>query len=292
MKLNLLFDMRSTILPIAIFFVLLSSGCKKEGCTSSCAENYDEKAKVDDGKCSGCTDAQADNYCPGASIDNGSCQYDDVSLTVEFVHNVGSASVNFDTLIYVSNAGNSYSVELLKYFISDIRFHSSTGSDVLVDEIHYVDARESATTTYLPATKVKKGSYTHVSFVFGIDENKNTTGLFTNPPEVLMEWPVLMGGGYHMMKLEGRHDSSGVFKSYRAHLGSLNGVPSHVDVTLSSMSFTAENNLILTLNMDINKWFETPNIFDMNDIESIMADSTKQAQLTQNGVDVFSGTIQ
>ena len=284
--------MRSAIFPIVILLVLFSSGCKKEGCTSSCAENYDEKAKVDDGKCSGCTDSQAVNYCSGASIDNGSCQYDDVSLTVELVHNVGSTVVDYDTLIYTSNAGNSYSIELLKYFISDIRFHSSTGSDVLIDEIHYVDARETSTTTIVPTTKVKKGSYTHVSFVFGIDENKNTTGLFSNPPEVLMEWPVLMGGGYHMMKLEGRHDSSGVLKSYRAHLGSLNGAPRHVEVTIPNLAFAVENNLILTLNMDINKWFETPNTFDMNDIESIMGDSTKQAQLSQNGADVFSATIQ
>ena len=284
--------MRSAILPIAFFFILISSGCKKEGCTSTCAENYDEKAKVDDGKCSGCTDTQAVNYCAGASIDNGSCQYDDVSLTVEFVHNVGSTVVDYDTLIYTSNAGNLYTVELLKYFISDIRFHSSAGSDVLIDDIHYIDARETSTTTYLPTTKIKKGSYTHVSFVFGMDENKNTTGLFSNPPEVLMEWPVLMGGGYHMMKLEGRHDSSGVLKSYRAHLGSLNGVPRHVEVTIPNLPFTAENNLTLTLNMDINKWFESPNAFDMNDIESIMADSTKQAQLWQNGSDVFSATIQ
>ena len=63
-------------------------------------------------------------------------------------------------------------------FISDIRFHSNTGNDVLVDEIHYIDAREVSTTTFLPSTKVRKGSYTHVSFVFGMDENKNTTGLY------------------------------------------------------------------------------------------------------------------
>ena len=125
-----------------------------------------------------------------------------------------------------------------------------------------------------------------------MDENKNTTGFFTNPPEVLMEWPVLMGGGYHMMKLEGRHDSSGVLKSYRAHLGSLNGIPRHVEVTIPNLSFTAENNLTLMLNMDIKKWFESPNTFDMNDIESIMADSTKQAHLCQNGSDVFTATIQ
>ena len=193
--------MRSSILPIAFLLIIISSGCKKEGCISECADNYDAKAKVDDGKCSGCTDSQAINYCAGAAIDNGSCQYDEVSLTVQFVHNVGSAVVDYDTLIYTSNAGNLYTVELLKYFVSDIRFHSATGTDVLIDDIHYVDAREVSTTTYSPTIKVRKGSYTHVSFVFGMDENKNTTGFFTNPPEVLMEWPVLMGGGYHMMKL-------------------------------------------------------------------------------------------
>jgi hypothetical protein len=65
---------------IRIFLIVFSAiiqtaliGCKKEGCTSSCARNYDYEAKEDDGSCQGCTNAMSTNYCSGASIDDGSC---------------------------------------------------------------------------------------------------------------------------------------------------------------------------------------------------------------------------
>lgn len=44
--------------------------------------------------------------------------------------------------------------------------------------------------------------------------------------------PVPMGGGYHYMKLEGRHDSSGTTKNYQAHMGPTMGNDYHVSVTL------------------------------------------------------------
>ncbi len=69
---------------IAASFVALSTivgtGCKRKGCTQSCAANYDAKAKKDDGSCTGCTDAAANNYCSSAVVDNGSCTYPKITV--------------------------------------------------------------------------------------------------------------------------------------------------------------------------------------------------------------------
>ena len=51
---------------------------KKEGCTSSCATNYDPDAEKDDGSCKGCYSPFAKNYCSGVLFLNGqdgSCQF-------------------------------------------------------------------------------------------------------------------------------------------------------------------------------------------------------------------------
>ncbi len=60
----------------------LTQSCKKEGCTDAVAENYDEKAKEDDGTCEyidGCTDETATNYDASATQDDGSCEYEFVA---------------------------------------------------------------------------------------------------------------------------------------------------------------------------------------------------------------------
>ena len=278
---------------ILVALAILSVGCKKEGCTSSCATNYDSKAKKDDGKCTGCTDPDAANYCEGASIDNGSCTYDHIQLSIEMLHNIGSSSVEFDTMQYVNAHGNTYSVEKLRYFVSDFYLVGNGVPNVLIDEIHYVDAREPSTLTFVPNQTIPNGNYSGISFVFGISDNKNTSGLFVNPPESNMSWPDVMGGGYHFMKLEGYHDDAGVDKSFLAHTGGLNDEALHVNVTLANSAFTADGtDRTLYLSMDINNWFENPNTLDLNNMAHIMADSTKQHQMQENGWDVFTATIQ
>lgn len=55
--------------------VFSTASCKREGCTNSRADNFDSKAKTDDGSCiiRGCTNPNASNYDPEANRDDGSC---------------------------------------------------------------------------------------------------------------------------------------------------------------------------------------------------------------------------
>jgi len=54
---------------------LVMSGCRKEGCTNYIAENFDKRARVDDGSCvvKGCTDPTSITYNKDATIDDGTC---------------------------------------------------------------------------------------------------------------------------------------------------------------------------------------------------------------------------
>lgn len=61
-------------LGFTLILMLFFTSCKKEGCTSECATNYDSKAKKDDGSCRGCKNSKAVNYCSDAKIaDNNIC---------------------------------------------------------------------------------------------------------------------------------------------------------------------------------------------------------------------------
>ncbi len=211
----------------------------------------------------------------------------EVQLNFNFSHRVGNLPVNFDVISYNNAAGNDYSVVTLKYFISDIRLNKADGSSFLIDEEHYVDGTDYNTLLFTPETKVPEGEYSSISFIFGLNEEKNITGTYPNPPESNMEWPIPMGGGYHYMKLEGKIDSAGTVKNYQAHTGPTMGTPYYVEVTLPSSSFTAKEGLIITIGMDINNWWQGPHIIDLNNVTSIMGNPDMQELLQDNGENVF-----
>jgi hypothetical protein len=211
----------------------------------------------------------------------------DVQLNFAFSHRVGSSAVSYDMIAYQNEAGNNYSVVTLKYFISDIRLNKADGSSVLIDEAHYVDGTDLTTMVFTPSTKVPEGNYSSISFVFGLNEEKNMTGAYPNPPESNMEWPIPMGGGYHYMKLEGKLDSAGTIKNYQAHTGATMGTPYYVEVTLPSSEFTAAEGKIITIGMNINNWWQGPHTIDLNDVTSIMGNPDMQTLLHDNGADVF-----
>ena len=90
-----------SILTISILLTTLFTACKKDGCTDPLANNFDPKAKKDD----------------------GSCTYDSpttVSFGFDFGHSAGTKSLLQDSIMYTNTAGDNYSVITLKYFISDI----------------------------------------------------------------------------------------------------------------------------------------------------------------------------
>ena len=228
-----------------------------------------------------------------------SCKKDDdvkttSRLNFEFLHQVGGQDLEPDKMIYINQAGNTYSVINLKYFISNIRLHNKTTNEtVILDEAHYIDISDNTTFSLSPEGEIPNGDYDMISFVFGLDEADNTTGRFPNPPQNAMEWPEPLGGGYHYMKLEGKYLKDGVPTNYNTHTGATGGIPYFVEINLpASFSLDGKENTA-ELIMDINKWYQDPNIYDFITYgEMIMGNSNAQTVIQANGVNVFSlGTI-
>lgn len=222
--------------------------------------------------------------------DNINPQPASVPLQINFKHFVGSGEVDFNTIKYTNAFGNIYSVVTLKYFISDIMVYRADGSMVKIDEEHYVDALDETTLTFRPETRVPAGQYTSISFVFGLNAEKNVPGLFPNPPESNMEWPMAMGSGYHYMKLEGKIDSAGIIKNYQAHTGPTDGNQNFITVDLPNSGFTTSNSgAIISLKMNINNWWVSPNTLDLNTMTMVMGNQAMQVKLHDNGKeDVFT----
>jgi len=197
-------------------------------------------------------------------------------------------------------------VNELQYFISDIILHKPDGGEIAITAdsgIHYVDIDIPGSLIWKFDQKIPKVSYTSVSFTFGINETKNKTGLFVNPPERDMFWPDIMGGGYHYMKMNGQWmDTLNQRSPFNFHIGV--GMPDGgmggmgfvqnyftVQIPNSGANLTTESDQKLILNMDIASWFETPIIWDWNVTGGqIMQNQALMHMACENGTDVFSCT--
>ena len=110
-----------------------------------------------------------------------------------------------------------------------------------------------------------------------------------------MEWPEMMGGGYHFMKFEGRFiNAANEPFNFRAHTGGLRGVDYSFDVVLDAGNRPLpEGEASLTLQMNLEQWFTDPSDWDLNDyftvaMPGIMMNQAAQESLQENGATVFS----
>lgn len=230
-------------------------------------------------------------------------------IVFTFTHHVDGMPLETDTMKYMNAAGNPYMIDEVMYFISDVTLHKSDGTKKVINgwnDIYYVDTNIPSTLTWNVYDDIPEGKYDSVSFTFGINQEKNVTGLFVNPPEVNMAWPSILGGGYHYLMINGKwKDLESKVNNYNFHLGigqlykdnstdtdSIYGfVQNYFNVTLPESAFTLakDSTKQIELIMNIEKWFSTPNIFDFN----VYGFNTMQNQealdiIKKNGKSVFS----
>jgi hypothetical protein len=229
-------------------------------------------------------------------------------LNIFFTQSVKGQPLEFDTMKYVNAAGNPYMVTNIQYFISDICLHKANGDSILFNQndknqnIHYVDTDLPDTWEWKLPDSIPPGEYSSISFTFGLNEKENTSLRFPDPPESAMFWPQYLGGGYHYMKLNGKwRDTHDTIRPFNFHLGigqeydeqgnPVKFIQNYFIVHLPSSGFTMESGKTLRfdIDMDVNEWFEDPNVYDFNQWGGkIMQNQQAMHLACQNGHNVFS----
>ncbi len=208
-------------------------------------------------------------------------------IDLNISYHVDNAPFVTNSFIYSTQAGYSYNLTTLVYYISEVNLIKADSSNVLIKDYQYLDALSSAT-NQLSLKDIPVGNYIGLKFNIGLDAIHNKSFALPSTTEnVNMQWPDMMGGGYHMMKLEGNYkDLSGTY-GFAMHLGTDTCL---VPVKLfKSISIIKDAKTAIHLKMNINEWFRNPNQFDFNiDGNYIMGNITNMMKISKNGVDVFS----
>jgi len=215
-----------------------------------------------------------------------------------FKHYINGYEFQKGAMNYTNQAGNLYQVDELQYFISEVSIKLADGQVMPItsdNAIHYVDMDIPSTLAWSPKDRLPVTGYESITFVFGIIESKNTTGLFVNPPERDMFWPEMMGGGYHYMKMNGKWlAEADTIKPFNMHLGtSMPDAPSvsnrntfSVTLPLNVQGGTLSNTFTITMNIE--KWFEAPNVWNWNVIGGqIMQNQDAMQKAGENGANTF-----
>ena len=224
---------------------------------------------------------------------------EDIATTFKFSHNWdGSAVTNaeFNSFQFVNANGETISIQRLRYLISDIIFTTSEGDDIVLDVYNLVDVTNNTGLIFTPETKIPSGEYTNVSFTFGFDNEDN----YENHIDLNSESfnvPDMLGGGYHYMQFDGKYlDENSTEQNFNYHAiravdnAEMNPTfPQDTFFTVNLGAISITDNIEIEVKMDISQWFENPNIWDLNELNTVlMPNSSAQIMMFENGQTVFS----
>ena len=227
-------------------------------------------------------------------------------IDLQFTHRVEGENLVLNQLIYTNAAGNTYQVNEVKYFISNLYLVKMNNEWVKITQnegVRYVDLAYPNSLIW-NLSNIKEGDYKGISFIFGLNEADNFSNRFVNSPEKDFFWPEFLGGGYHYLQINGKwKDREGTLKNMNFHAGIGQLYKSNV-MAIDSIyafihnyfqvnlliSFAVEANKTTKLNliMNIDKWFSTPIVYDHNYFGSgIMQNQQAQDVIRENGRGVF-----
>ncbi|HNX21464.1 MAG TPA: hypothetical protein PKG88_03800 [Bacteroidales bacterium] len=228
------------------------------------------------------------------------------TLNINFTHYVDQAPIQLNQMIYTNAALNPYQVNEIKYFISKVYLITDENEYVEIEQeegIHYVDLNYSNTTSW-NINNLEEGEYKAIQFVFGLDEEDNTSNRFPNSPECNFFWPQHLGGGYHYMQINGKwQPPTGDLKNFNFHTGigqlyysNVLAIDSIYAYVHNYISITVPAHFVikeaetshLEFRMNVEQWFKDPYDYDFNYFgSSIMQNQNAQSVIKANGRDVF-----
>lgn len=229
-------------------------------------------------------------------------------IVLNFEHFADGEKLILDEMNYTNTAGNQYEISEIQWFISDLTLNNIDGSSLVLGGekfAHYIDTNLPETFSWTLEDDIPPGDYQSISMTFGIKGEKNKPYTFTDPPESDMLWPVNLGGdqgGYHYMKMNGFWVNNEDQRTpFNFHLGVgqerdaenkiIGFIQNWFEVELPASSFSICENEYKSINlrMNVEKWWDTPNIYN-HDVHGskIMQNQEAMKMGVENGRNAFS----
>ena len=232
------------------------------------------------------------------ACDKNDDQPQNTPVSIDFSHSFNQQEIdssNFNALDYTNGFGTTLSITRLRYLISQISFTNQQGIKTIVKDYQLVDLSQENSLT-INDILLPSGAY-NLKMRFGFTEATNTSRIYPDLNAASWNVPDMLGGGYHYMQLEGRFlDPTNEPFIYAYHTISAVQNPgpentredTSIEIDLGEITVTQDATQI-NVTMDINQWFENPNLWDLNILNGmLMGNYTAQKMMQENGQTVFS----
>lgn len=209
-------------------------------------------------------------------------------LNIHMLTEVDGTNITLGLMNHVNASGNRYSIDILKYYISNVIFTREDGLKFKLNRYDLIDI-EAPESSIIPVNDIPEGTYTSIQLSMGVDSIRNHTGAQDGDldPVYGMAWP--WNTGYIFYKHEGQYmKNDSTSAPLRFHFGTDPGystvtIPLHVEITTESKA--------IYLVFDVNKMYNDPaiNFVEDNDHQSVSANDARWIDnMRINTSDAFS----
>lgn len=235
----------------------------------------------------------------------------ELSIKLVFHSVVGNRPLILDS-DYITSLGDTFSVSKFKFYISHIVFTNYGTSTKTFNDYFLVDEKDSGSQTI--AIHVPNKPFTNLEFYIGVDSTKNVSGVQSGAldPANGMFWT--WNSGYIMAKLEGRSpQSKAPFGNITYHIGGFHqrdNVERKIFLALGNkplkmngsvvknasfdLRFTTHDSqltshdIIININVDLNKWFDGPHPIKISGEAFCMSPGKMAIDIADNYANMFS----
>lgn len=185
----------------------------------------------------------------------------DVQLV--FAQQVDGQPLVFGQKIYQNAAGNPYSVDLLKYYVTNVALVRADGTAHLVHNYDLLDAAVPASCR-IDAPAVPNGDYVALRFLLGVDSTRNHTGAQDGDLDPVHGMTWNWNTGYIFFKHEGRYTTTaGADAGLVYHYGT-DPAAVALEIPLTGGLSLAGTQRTVHLVFDLGRLYASPNALDFN----------------------------
>ncbi|MBC7382906.1 MAG: hypothetical protein H7296_07900 [Bacteroidia bacterium] len=184
------------------------------------------------------------------------------NINLVFSNMVDGVPITLGSMINTNAAGNKYRVDVLKYYISNIKLVKADATEISFDNYELINEAEAATKIVV-LKNVPHTSFVKIRFYLGIDLSRNHTGLqdgdLDPAHDMIWDWNT----GYIFFKHEGKFiNTQGTTKILVQHLATDFALPA-IEVPLNNVTISSGSKII-ELNFNLNSAYTSPTNIDFN----------------------------